>query len=294
MYTIEHKREQGYLEVNNATNSLHAKIYLSQGASLQELKLGDHKIINDLSPLVYSDTYASSILFPFANRVKDGNYEFEGKTFQLEKNQKEEGNALHGFVYNKSFKILETKTNKDYAVVKLSYSESNQTKGFPFTFLIEVSYTFYEDNVELLVSVKNTDEKAFPFTIGWHPYFTSADLYNSSIVFDSNKKLEIGDRNITTGVRDFNIGSKFELKDKQLDDCWILNSDEVLFKTPKYNLRFNSSAKNNFLQAYTPEKENSIAIEPTTGVSDSFNNQIGLQVLQPDETYRITWTIKIT
>lgn len=293
MYTVDHNKEQNYLEIKKSNKSLYAKIYLSQGASLQELKLNGHKIIKDLSPLEYGNTYASSILFPFANRIKDGRYTFNGTLYQLEQNQREEQNALHGFVYDKTFDILEINSTKEFASVKLVYIESSKTKGFPFTFIIEVDYMFYEDKVELSVSVKNTSDEVFPFTLGWHPYFTSANLYNSSIAMESNKKLDIGERNITKGVHDIDLIDNFEIQDKQLDDCWILNSNKVVFNTPEYKLQIQSSAHDNFLQAYTPEKENTIAIEPTTGVSDSFNNKIGLQELEPDETYSITWDIKI-
>jgi aldose 1-epimerase len=44
---------------------------------------------------------------------------------------------------------------------------------------------------------------------------------------------------------------------------------------------------------YTPPKENIIAIEPTTGVSDSFNNKIGLQILKPKEMYNLNWSLEI-
>ena len=74
---------------------------------------------------------------------------------------------------------------------------------------------------------------------------------------------------------------------------WILNSNEIQFNTPKYQLLISSSVKNNFLQAYTPPKKNIIAIEPTTGVSDSFNNEIGLKILNPNETYNINWSLSI-
>jgi aldose 1-epimerase len=44
---------------------------------------------------------------------------------------------------------------------------------------------------------------------------------------------------------------------------------------------------------YTPPLKNSIAIEPTTGVSNSFNNAIGVKVLHPNESYNINWNLKI-
>ena len=36
-----------------------------------------------------------------------------------------------------------------------------------------------------------------------------------------------------------------------------------------------------------------IAIEPMTGAADNFNNEIGLQTLQPNETYNTKWLITI-
>ena len=76
MYTIKHNSDLNILEIKNHDNSLYGKIYLDRGASLQELMLNNQVIIGDLSPLTYDVTYASSILFPFANRIKDGIYTF--------------------------------------------------------------------------------------------------------------------------------------------------------------------------------------------------------------------------
>ena len=293
MYTINKNKQLNCLEISNSSKTSCAKIYLDAGASLQELTLNGHAIIQDLSPLSYSDTYASSILFPFANRIKDGVYTFEGKTYQFEVNQKEENNALHGLVYNKTFKIINQNTDKESASVTLEYNEPNETNGFPYSYNIQLEYILTNTNLDLKVTVKNTDSKSFPFTLGWHPYFISEDLKNSSIEMESTQKLLIGQRNITTGIEDTNPVNTFNIEDKQLDDCWALNSGDVYFNTPKYKLHIGSTGNNNFVQAYTPPRLNTIAIEPTTGVSDSFNNKIGLEVLKTNETYTINWNLKI-
>jgi aldose 1-epimerase len=293
VYTISHNKETNILEVRNSDNSVLGKIYLNQGASLQELTIGGEAIIQDLSPLDYKDSFASSILFPFANRIKDGVYSFNNEKFQLEKNQTEEQNALHGFVYNKKFKVIEKETFGNKAKITLAYNELNKTAGFPYKYSIQVTYIFQDKTLSVKVTVKNTDSKPFPFTIGWHPYFVSDNLSKSTLEFDCDKKLILGDRNITAGIEEVKNKVALNIENKQLDDCWVLNSDKVQFKTPKYQLNFSSSVKDNFLQAYTPPRLNTIAIEPTTGVSDSFNNKIGLQTLQPNKEYRITWEINI-
>ena len=293
MYNIKHNQDLNILEIEDSNELVYGKIHLNNGASLQELTLNGIAIIQNLSPLDYRDTYASSILFPVANRIKDGSYSFKGKKYQFEINQKEENNALHGLVYNKNFSIISKETNNDSATITLEYIEKKKSIGFPYTFSIQLKYIFTNDNLNLIVSVKNTDSEAFPYTIGWHPYFVSEDLQKSTLSFNSNQKLIIGDRNITTGIEEIKVEENFDIEDKQLDDCWILNSNQVKFNTPKFQLIIDSSAKNNFLQAYTPPKLNTIAIEPTTGVSDSFNNKIGLEILNPEEIYKVKWGLKI-
>ena len=294
MYKIEHIKDSRYNHVKlvNTNNKSHAKISLHDGASLQELFLNNTVVIGDLSPLQYADTYASSILFPFANRVKDGIYSFNEKEYQLDINKKEENNALHGLVYDKTFKILNESVTENEASVKLEYEELNESQGFPYTYIIQLEYTLKSDGLKLNVIVKNTDSRTFPFTLGWHPYFISDNLYESKLNFNSNKKLVLNERMITIAIEDFDDNKTFEIKDKKLDDCFLLNANTIRFTTPSYDLEMSASSSETFLQLYTPPKANTIAIEPTTGVSDSFNNKIGLQLLDSGETYSIDWEIK--
>ncbi|WP_339915824.1 aldose 1-epimerase [Yeosuana marina] len=297
MYTVKHTNDSNkklnFIEVKNAQKTIYAKIYLNLGGSLQELVLNNHAVIKDLCPLTYDTTYASAILFPFANRIKDGSYEFEGETYQFEINENKLNNALHGLVYNQTFDVINKEVTETSASVKLVYHEKNQSNGFPFTYSIYLEYVFTKDTLDLNVSVKNTDSKTFPFTLGWHPYFLSSDLYTSSVSFDSKEKLKLDQRNITEKIIANEQVEGFKIKDQFLDDCYILDTHTTTFKTPFYAFELKSSEPESFLQLYTPPLANTIAIEPTTGVSDSFNNGIGLKTLQPDDTYNINWNLKI-
>jgi len=297
MFAIKHLqdlRKQTYcLEIENSQESTFARIYLDQGASLQELNLGGNTIIQDLHPLKYSDTFASSILFPFANRVKDGVFLYQGKEYHLKKNQKEEQNALHGLVYNKTFNVVSQAATKDKAIVALLYEEKKESIGFPFIYTIQLTYELTRDSLSLSIKVKNTSEKSFPFTVGWHPYFISENLSESSVSFESTNKIIIGPRNITAGSKLIENVKTIRIENKQFDDCWELDSSKVLFNTPKYQLEFGATGSNNYLQIYTPPRADTIAIEPTTGVSNSLNNNIGLQELNAGQTYDIKWFLNL-
>uniref|UniRef100_UPI0040483A7E aldose 1-epimerase n=1 Tax=Mariniflexile sp. TaxID=1979402 RepID=UPI0040483A7E len=297
MYTINHVENSSnqleLIEIESQDKSSYAKIHVNLGASLQELKLNNKKVMEDLHPLKYSDTYASSILFPFANRIKDGTYSFDGKQYAFKTNETGNNNALHGLVFNKTFQVVKEEKNEDFASVTLFYNEENESIGFPYTYAIHVEYILKKNALDIHIKIVNTDSKAFPFTIGWHPYFTSSNLYNSTLHFDSDKQIVFDNRCITTGVTDIENTPVFEIKDKKLDDCFILNTNQTQFNTPDYQLFISASSKENFLQIYTPPRANTIAIEPTTGVSDSFNNNIGLQTLKPKETYQLNWNVTI-
>jgi aldose 1-epimerase len=54
------------------------------------------------------------------------------------------------------------------------------------------------------------------------------------------------------------------------------------------------SKPSNYLQLYTTSHDDAIAIETMTGVSDSFNNGIGLKKLNLGEKFNVKWVLKIS
>lgn len=291
--TKELKNSLNFIEIEDSNKASYAKINLNLGGSLQELILSKHHLIKDLHPLTYNNTYASAILFPFANRIADGCYVYNNKSYQLKINQTEENNALHGLVYNKTFELIDQKTTSEKAEVVLRYEELLHSQGFPFTYSIDLIYILTKDSLYLNVSIKNTDTKKFPFTIGWHPYFNSHNLFKSAVHFKSHQKYVFNERNITQGSNKIALDQTFLIEDKTLDDCFALDFNEIGFETPHYSFTLKSSEKDSFLQLYTPPHPNTIAIEPTTGISNSFNNGTGLKTLKPKDTYHINWNIKL-
>lgn len=285
------EKNLNYVELYNDFSS--AKIILNQGASLQELTLNATSVIKELPSIPNKKSFASSVLFPFANRIQNGKYTFNKVSYQLEINQLKENNALHGFVHDKEFQLVKQQTTNSNASVMLEYNETEITKGFPFTYTIQVEYTLTKHSLELKVRVENTSENEFPFTLGWHHYFYSADLNKSILKFKSSKQVVFDETMIPIGTCEITNSQNFELKNKKLDDCFYLDTNLVEFVTPAYCLQLTSSEKENFLQIYTPKVKNTIAIEPTTGISNSFNTEIGLKKLLPKEIYQVTWKLNL-
>ena len=293
MYRVEAVTENkfSFLELRNKDKTSLARICLEEGGRLQDLKFKDIFLIKEQPNLDYTTSYASSILFPFVSRIKDGKYSFQGKDYQLDCNQSGE-NALHGLVYNKKFELIEKEENTLSCSVTIRYKETKESQGFPYMYEIYVTYLLTEKEIRLSVKINNSDTKPYPFTLGWHPYFISDNLSKSSLRFKSDKKIAFDENLITKEVIDFKSPEIFKIEDKQLDDCFILNTNNIGFTTPTYQIEITTDLEDNYLQMYTPSGFSLIAIEPMTGVSNSFNNKIGLQVLEPNASYSLTWIIK--
>lgn len=278
-------------ELKNTDSSTKALISLSEGGRLKELQLSNKLLIKEIENFEYKNSYASSILFPFASRIENGIYVFNGKEYHLDCNDAGK-NALHGLIYNKEFSIVKKIESKKYASVVIEYQEKEKSQGFPYTYRVQLTYTLYQNEINVSVKIENTDRKSFPFTLGWHPYFVCDDFKNSYLKFKSDKKIEFDENLITKKILNQKTANKLTLENKQLDDCFILNSDSVTFSSPKYQIEISSNQIENYLQLYTPKNLPIIAIEPMTGVSNSFNNKIGLQILEPKKTHSLTWFVK--
>lgn len=293
MYKIEKVKQDNvsFLLLKNKENTVSAKILLDEGARIQELKFDGIFLISEQQNFEYKDSYASSILFPFASRIQEGKYTFKDKEYQLDCNEGGK-NALHGLVFDKKFEVVEKQENSNNCAVTVAYKEKKESKGFPFTYEIYVTYSLAEKGLDVSIKIKNTDTKPYPFTLGWHPYFNSENLETSTLNFKSDKQIAFDENLITKEVIAYNGNEVFEIKKQQLDDCFILNTNKIEFTTPAYQIEITTDLADNYLQMYTPKGFSVIAIEPMTGVSNSFNNKIGLQVLRPNQSYSLNWNVK--
>ena len=283
----------GFLELKNLDESSKAIISLNEGGRLQALTFNNIEVVKEIANFKYKDSFASAILFPFASRIENGKYSFKDENYQFNCNENGRENALHGLVFDKKFQLNKKEVTHNKCAVTLFYKEEKREKGFPYTYTIYLTYTLTSKGLSLSVTIENTDTTSFPFVLGWHPYFYNVDLQNSFLNFKSNKKIEFNENLITKETIEYKGDSDFKIEEKQLDDCFILNSNKIDFYTPNYQLEITSNVKENFLQMYTPKDLPLIAIEPMTGISNSFNNKIGLQILEPNNSYSLTWNVKI-
>ncbi len=281
------------IEIYGNDKSTYAQINLINGGSLQKLKFNNISVIKNIKQLDYKTTFASSILFPFASRIKDGEYTFLNKLYRLPLNDEHKQNALHGLVYNKPFKMIKYDTNKNSAQVALEYNHEEFIAGFPFKFSLQLSYTLTNNDLKLEATVLNTGNESFPFSIGWHPYFWSSNLYLSELSFNSSKKITFAHPFIQTREVSCKNNGTIIIGDRKFDDCFVLNDAKVQFKTPNYTISINSSSADNYLLVYTINEIGVIALEPLTAPPNCFINKKSLKIIEPNTQCSTIWNIEL-
>jgi len=291
MFKVENNKTS--IELVNKKDESKVVISLDEeGGRLKSLQLKDKKVIDDLEKVGYSKSHAGAILFPFANRINKGKYGFHGKEYKLSCNEPGRDNAIHGLIFDKKFMVDESFEGSTSAYVVLSYTENNPPDGFPFPFKVELKYTLKQDQLNLEVKVHNIGDKEFPFNLGWHPYFCIDDFEKSFLSFKSHKQVIFNENLISLGIAETVIPDPYSLKNKKLDDCFVLYDKNVELFTDKYAVSIKGAPKSDYLQIYAPPNEMRLALEPMTGISDSFNHKRGIHILQPNNTKKETWTIE--
>jgi aldose 1-epimerase len=107
------------------------------------------------------------VLIPWPNRLEDGSYDFDGQRHQLELNEPENGNAIHGLVRWEPWTVAERKKHR----VVMEYVLSPQP-GYPFALKLEIEYALAMDGLTVRTTATNVGESACPYGAGFHPYLT--------------------------------------------------------------------------------------------------------------------------
>ena len=290
----------GHLELHNPKTGEKAKIIPEIGASLVDLRLiCEDKLIQVIhlpgeKPIEENDLYPSALLAPWVNRVRNGNYSFEGRNFQMPINESELGNAIHGFLARMPMKVSEKKCTNEYAEVAFKYDYNGDFKGYPFPFLFTLTYRLSTLGVfSVHFNCRNTGENNMPFACGWHPYFTIANCELSQLEIKFNPTLKyISDAQMIPMAEEIVSFTKpVRFSETTLDNVFKLENQvqhltELTNRASKISLFLRqNSIEFPFLVVFAPTSENCVAIEPMTGNTDAFNTGDGLLVLSPKEDF---------
>jgi aldose 1-epimerase len=246
------------------------------------------------------------ILFPFPNRIRDGRFAWEGKEYQLPKNDPSGRNAIHGLVTSRPWRVVDHGAGDTMAWLTAEFESARDGADvvdlWPGAFRLRITYRLLgRSRLKVEAVIENQGSAPLPFGLGYHPYFRVAPFGGDKacIEIEAGKQWKLVD-NLPIGAITAFHWKQHEQRfaDVQLDhlftdvpisrhdtrQCGAIESEE--------GRRFVIEAGRDFreLVVFTPPHRQAICFEPYTCISDAINLQqqgvdSGLQVLAPSEVW---------
>ncbi|MGO8673846.1 MAG: hypothetical protein ACLQVD_21115 [Capsulimonadaceae bacterium] len=252
------------------------------------------------------------VLIPFPGRIKDGAYRFEGVDYQLPRNDQESPSAIHGFLREATWTVLEQTESRAVFGTRLD-AAAYASKGYPFSLDVRLAYTATEHGTESDVTITNYGDRTAPVAAGFHPYFTvgTGRIDGNMLTVPFESTLEM-DGFIPTGRVLPVEGTPFDFRtprvigDTRLNTCFVdptAGADgltRVVLSDPATGRAVTvwMDASFGYAVLYSgdplPEslRRTSLAIEPMTCGSDAFNHpDWGLVALPPSTSFRGRWGV---
>jgi aldose 1-epimerase len=168
------------------------------------------------------------LLFPYPGRLRGKQLQYGGKTYDLTGDDGR-GNAIHGYVLNRPWKVIEQSATKVVGQFHAAERDAAILKQWPADFKLTVSYELKGNTLASTVTVENPDDKPLPHGFGSHPYFRvplgdggSADdcvvTVPTSTYWELVDMLPSGNKLPAVGPRGLKPGLRFA--DAKLDDVF--------------------------------------------------------------------------
>ncbi|MBW3622974.1 MAG: aldose epimerase [Armatimonadetes bacterium] len=247
------------------------------------------------------------VLIPFPSRIKDGRYTFQGNTFQMERNDKEGPNAIHGFLRGITWEHEQSSESEVRFRTQIR-AEAYADKGYPFSLGVEMAYRLEGDGLACEFRIRNAGDRNAPVGAGFHPYFTvgTDTVEDAEALIPANQYLEFEPTLVPTGNLIPVEGTEMDFREfrrvgeTRFNHCYTgLQRDgdglaRARMRDPDTGRSVTVWMDDSFryIVVYTgdaipePHARRALAIEPMTCATDAFNHpEWGLEVLSPGEAF---------
>lgn len=255
------------------------------------------------------------LLFPFGGRIGGARYEFGGREYELEPGDGL-GNAIHGFVLNRPWRVVEQTGARIVGEYQASVDDPTILDHWPADFRIRVSYEVRGRKLLSDIRYENPSDRLLPCGFATHAYFRLPLAENGSVpetivTVPAEAFWEL-DHMIPTGrvlpaPAHKNLLRGKALRDSQFDTVFtrLRPIKEGLIETrladPASGRTLTQSFDTTFTQCvvYTPGHREAICMEPYTCVPDAIRlsaegHETGLQLLEPGESFETTIRIEVS
>jgi aldose 1-epimerase len=295
-------------ELTKQTQAGEARVIVTEvAAGLRHYSVGGVDLTHSFAEDETPPSGCGIVLVPWPNRVKDGRWELNGETQQLNLTEPDRDNAIHGLLRYSPYTLVE-RTDSAVSLAATVFPQA----GYPFLLDTSVRYEIVEDGLAVTHTLVNQGTADAPVAVGTHPYFTIGDVPTADLTLTLNATthFEVDDRLNVVGEHPVD-GTEYDLRagkrvgDLHVDDGWggvvITNghAEQTLTAEDGRSVSMYSDEHFGYVQVFTSralpglaDGDVAIAIEPMTAPTNALNSGRDLKWLAPGETWSVTWGVR--
>lgn len=263
-----------------------------------------------------------SVLVPWPNRLRDGQYTFDGVDYQVPISEPERGTALHGLALWQRWTVLDTGSADSTGAAELIGDEAHRSgaaatfqlrlapsPGYPFDLLLRITYRLTPDGLHVRSTATNLGTREAPYGIGFHPWLSPgrAPLDECTFRLDAVTRVTVDDRLLPTGTTpaegSYDLRAPRSLRGLDLDDAYVdvlRDADGLswarLSSPDGWTAAVWMDGSMDTWQVCTGDhisaldyRRTGVAAEPMSCIADAFRTGDRLVRLAPGQTHEVTW-----
>ncbi|QDU90594.1 Aldose 1-epimerase [Pirellulimonas nuda] len=247
------------------------------------------------------------LLLPHPGRIDAAQFEFGGKTYQLEPSDAH-GNAIHGFVHRRAWRVVESLPAEVTGEFQLSRDAPEDLPRWPSDFRARVRMRIAAGRLTTDIQVENAGQADLPFALGTHAYFrvpleSAGSRADVELFAPADREWLLDGRMLPTGElrpldADCDLRQGVGLESRPFDNPFAA----APFTEGVSGLRDRRTGRTlsqrcgeefTCYVVYTPGHGEAVCIEPCTSVPDPYRLEsqgvaVGLRVLAPGESFATT------
>jgi len=251
-------------------------------------------------------SFACFPLVPFSNRIADATLHWGGREYGLTRFVEAEPHAIHGNGCRRTWSVAQRGASS--LAIELEHDAAGErAREWPFPYHARQRFELIADGsavrLELGLDIENTGSDAFPFGLGWHPYFDRDE--DTELGFVARGVWHTDPSRLPTWFDavppSWNFDPPRVIGTTALDNCFTGWRAPAMVRWPasKITAAIAADAACDYLVVYVPPGKSFFAIEPVTHMTDAFNRagedpDTGTRVLAPGACFSCTMSILVS
>jgi aldose 1-epimerase len=295
--------------VEIGTAAVVVRVAPATGGAITDVVWHGQSVLRATPPAMRSEVRACACypLLPYSNRIRDAVLHFAGRAHALAHNFGKHPHSIHGVGWQRAWRVA--RHGADTLALELDHEvvDTSARLAWPWPFAashrLHVQESHGRTILHATLTIRSTADEAFPFGLGWHPFFPRFDDTRLEFTADAvwrNDPTQLPVAREPTPP-EWSFTTARLLGDMVVDNVFVGWRGTARLTQPGLGMALALEADRacDKLVVYSPPGAAFVAVEPVTNETDAFNRAAagvagtGMRVLPPGAAFSCTMRLSI-